>query len=68
MPPHGQRLSLHILKPPIERLAYTVENEAFCMQLAVRMGLPVPAATILHREASLYLVARYDRELTSGGK
>lgn len=66
--PTGNAPSLHILKPPIERLAHTVENEAFCMQLAVHMGLPVPAATILHREAPLYLVDRYDREPTSGGK
>jgi serine/threonine-protein kinase HipA len=66
--PTGNTLSLHILKPPIERLAHTVENEAFCMQLAARMGLPVPAATILHREVPLYLVDRYDREPTASGK
>lgn len=66
--PTGNAPSLHILKPPIERLAHTVENEAFCMQLAARMGLPVPAATLLHSETALYLVDRYDRELGPDGK
>lgn len=66
--PTGNAPSLHILKPPIERFAHTVENEAFCMQLAARIGLPVPAVTILHQEVPLYLVDRYDRELTAGGK
>lgn len=59
--PKGNAPSLQILKPPIERLAHTVENETFCMQLAARLGLPVPAATILNREVPLYLVDRYDR-------
>jgi serine/threonine-protein kinase HipA len=66
--PSGNFPSLHILKPPIAHFAGTVENEAFCMQLAERMGLPVPAATILHMEVPLYLVDRYDRKENPDGK
>lgn len=66
----GERISLpmeaaassHILKPPIAHYPNTVENEAFCMQLAARMGLPVPEVTVLHKVTALYLIARYDRE------
>lgn len=66
--PKGNLPSLHILKTPIAQFADTVENEAFCMQLAARMGLLVPKATILHQEIPLYLVDRYDREVGADGK
>lgn len=66
--PLGNLPSRHILKPPITRFADTVQNEVFCMQLAGRMGLPVPEAIMLHQEVPLYLVTRYDRELGQDGK
>lgn len=66
--PKGGAPSLHILKPPIARYAHTVENEVFCMQLADRMGLPVPPATMLTMDSSIYLVMRYDRALSDERK
>ena len=65
--PLGAAASTHILKPPIGHYPHTVENEYFCMSLAVRVGLPVPDVTILHRRSSLYLVERYDRMHTTEG-
>lgn len=64
----GDSPSSHILKPPIIRFEHTVENEAFCMQLAARMGLPVPEVTLLIQPQPLYLVARYDRLLNDEGQ
>lgn len=61
----GTWATTHILKPPIRSaipLPHTVENEAFCMQLAERLGLVVPQAEIrMIRDQSFYLVERYDR-------
>jgi len=60
--PMGTAPSSHILKPPIAHYSHTVQNEAFCMQLAARLDLPVPVVTILHKAEPLYLIERYDRE------
>lgn len=65
--PIGTAPSSHILKPPIAQYPHTVQNEAFCMQLAARAGLPVPAVTILHKAEPLYLITRYDREQDAQG-
>lgn len=65
--PMGTAPSSHILKPPIAQYPHTVQNEAFCMQLAARMGLPVPAVTLLHKAETLYLITRYDREWDEQG-
>lgn len=62
--PKGSAPSLHILKPPIAHFPHTVENEAFCMQLAARVGLPVPNTVVLQKAVPLYLVGRYDRTMT----
>lgn len=66
--PTGNRASSHILKPPIKHYRGSVENEIFCMQLAHRMGLPVPDTTLLHKEEILYLVRRYDRPMDDEGR
>lgn len=62
----GAWATTHILKPPIRSaipLPHTVENEAFCMQLARDLGLVVPQAEIRTiRNQSFYLVARFDRQ------
>lgn len=62
----GAWATTHILKPPIRSavpLPQTVENEAFCLQLAKELGLVVPQAEILTiREQNFYLVARFDRQ------
>jgi len=62
--PIGGAASSHILKPPMARYPHTVENEAFCMQLAQDIGLTVPGVDILHKHENLYLVERYDRVYT----
>lgn len=60
----------HILKPPIRAaitLPHTVENEAFCMQLAGKLGLLVPKALVgAVRDRKFYLVERFDRHRSQG--
>jgi serine/threonine-protein kinase HipA len=60
----------HILKPPIRAaiaLPHTVENEAFCMQLAGKLDLVVPKALVGGvRDQSFYLVERFDRRRSQG--
>lgn len=65
--PLGGNASTHIIKPPMRDFEYTVENEAFCMELAGRVDLPVPHAEILDNADRLYLVERYDRSRDAGG-
>ncbi len=58
----GGRPTTHILKPFIQALEGTVENELFCLRLAARLGLPVPAVDMRRAGAvSFLLVKRYDR-------
>ncbi len=64
----GNAPSSHILKPPIQGLDETVDNEAFCMMLASRMGLSVPEVTIRKGQDRLYIVERFDRERRKDGK
>lgn len=60
--------STHILKPDNPRLIGSVQNEALCMVLARRIGLPVaPVTTGVAGSRSYLLVTRYDRESTSDG-
>ena len=63
----GSSPSTHILKPPIPRFEETVENEAFCMTLARRMGLPVAEAIIRKNQDIILVVTRYDRERKRDG-
>lgn len=65
--PLGSAPSSHILKPPIAQYPDSVENEHFCMQLARRVGLAVPATMLLDKAQRLYLVERYDRLPRSDG-
>jgi serine/threonine-protein kinase HipA len=56
-----------ILKPDNPRLAGSVQNEALCMVLARRCGLPVaPVTTGVAGKRSYLLVERYDRALDGG--
>ncbi len=57
----GNAPSSHILKPPIRDLEDTVGNEAFCMLLARKLGLPTPTVTIRQGLDRLFIIARYDR-------
>ena len=58
----GQTPSTHILKTPIEHLAHTVVNEAFCLAIGRALGIDAVTATprrVADRE--FLLIKRYDR-------
>ncbi len=58
----GSASSNYIIKPPIEDLDNSVENEAFCMALAHEVGLDVPKTFIhQHGPLKLFVIERYDR-------
>jgi serine/threonine-protein kinase HipA len=60
--------SSHILKTAIVQLEDTVTNEAFCMNLARQVGLPVPDARVVDIAGKrVYLVERYDRNKAADG-
>lgn len=62
--PVGLTPSTHILKPDhvqVEHYPHSVANEWFCMSLAARVGLPVPAVTVRSVPEPVYLVERFDR-------
>lgn len=60
--------STHILKPDVEHLWGSVENEAFCLALARRCGLAVPGFTTGRAGRRSYLlVERYDRRRVDDG-
>jgi serine/threonine-protein kinase HipA len=60
--PIGGVSSTHILKPDNPRLPGSVQNEALCMVLARRCGLPVaPVTTGIAGARAYLLVTRYDR-------
>ena len=65
---YGTAASNYIIKPAIENLDATVENEAFCMALAHEIGLDVPRSFIhQHEETRVFVVKRYDRAATTDG-
>lgn len=65
---YGAFPSNYIIKPAIEDLDGTVENEAFCMALAHEVGLEVPRSFIhQHEETRVFVVKRYDRVTTAVG-
>lgn len=58
----------HILKPAIEGLEGSAENEVFCMTLAKRVGLQVPGVAFSIANGTGYLlVERFDRTLDENG-
>lgn len=66
--PKNGRPTSHILKPFIEGLEGTVENELFCMTLAARVGLNAPAVAQGQAGDTRYLlVERYDRHTDANG-
>lgn len=66
--PHGSWPSSHILKPAIPGFEGVVENEAFCMELARRVGIPVPPARMFGGERAFFVVERYDRRRAENGR
>lgn len=60
--------STHILKPEIATYPQTVENEAFCMRIAMRLGFDVAAVeTTEIAGRKLLVVERYDRVVDADG-
>lgn len=67
--PEGSFASSYILKPQIPHVADSVFNEAFCMMLAGRMGIPVAGPMVKSTGKHwYYLVKRYDRAIGAGGR
>jgi serine/threonine-protein kinase HipA len=65
----GGRATTHILKPFIEALDGTVENEMFCMRLAARMKISTPEVGMRTAgKIAFILVERYDRVKREDGK
>ena len=65
---HGGAPSNYIIKPPMEVLDGTVENEAFCMALAGEAGLDVPQSFIYELDGlRVFIVKRYDRTISNNG-
>ncbi len=65
--PRGTLASSHILKTEIPDLKGSVRNEAFCMALAGRMGLPVPPSRVRAGRQPVYVVERFDRRRGQDG-
>jgi serine/threonine-protein kinase HipA len=66
--PSGREPTTHILKPPRPELAGHVENEHFCLRLAVRVGLSVAQSAVMRFVDELAIVVtRYDRVHTEDG-
>jgi serine/threonine-protein kinase HipA len=64
----GGRPTTHILKPFIQALDGSVENELFCLRLAARLKLPVPKVEMRRSGAGPFLlIERYDRSKQEGG-
>lgn len=67
--PEGDAPSTHIIKTPIKNLENTIVNEAFCMNLAARLGLNVPKAGVIEFDDKIFfLVERYDRKKGADGQ
>jgi serine/threonine-protein kinase HipA len=65
---HGAAPSTHIMKTPIVAFAHTVANEALCLDLGRRLGVPTaPAMPRRVGGTECLLVERYDRERHAGG-
>ena len=67
LPLNAMAATTHIIKPELSRFPGLVDNEAFCMELARAVELPVASVS---RRASVsglayLLVERYDRDLTA---
>lgn len=58
----------HILKPSIQGLAGTAQNETFCMTLASRVGLSAPDVQYTKAgDTEFILVERFDRTVSANG-
>lgn len=63
---YGSAPGNYIIKPAIDELPDTVENEAYCMALARAVGLDVPPSFIHQHEGTrVFVVKRFDREVAN---
>jgi serine/threonine-protein kinase HipA len=64
--PTGARPSTHILKPDVlsEHYPSSAVNEWFSARLAQRMGLSVPRVELRYVPSPIYIVERFDRNVT----
>lgn len=57
----------HVIKPPHRIFKGLPYNEAFCMELARRVGIPVPMSDIVNiGGAEVFITERYDRAVADG--
>ena len=58
--------STHILKPTINGLKETIENEYLCLKVAEKLGIQIPNIQIGQANDTQYLlIKRYDREVNN---
>ena len=60
--------SSHLLKVASPSFPGLVHNELFCLELACRIGLPVPAARLTPTPTPMLLIERYDRARDHDGR
>jgi serine/threonine-protein kinase HipA len=67
LPLNAAAATTHIIKPELSRFPGLVDNEAFCMELARAVELPVATVSKWTSVSGLpyLLVERYDRDLTA---
>lgn len=64
----GATPTTHILKPAIDRVEGSVQNEVFCMRLAKSLGFDVPNVEIRWlNDIPYFLIERYDRIMDNSG-
>lgn len=67
--PQDSRPSSHILKPSINGIEGSVQNEGFCLQLAGKMSIPTTRVEVRTvREKAFLIVERYDRTTNASGE
>jgi serine/threonine-protein kinase HipA len=63
----GSTPTSHILKPAIEDIKDSVQNEVFCLRLAGMVGITVPNVSMhWHDKTPYFLIERYDRTYAEG--
>lgn len=64
--PENNVPSTHILKPTINGLKETIENEYLCLKVAEKLGIQIPNIQIGQANDTQYLlIERYDREVNN---
>lgn len=64
--PHGDIPTTAIIKPEIQGIDGSIENELFCLALAQKVGIPVPEFELLKLDRKYLVIKRYDRAEKNG--